>query len=137
MYYFLLILMLILGRLIHYRFAHVGSHLLKKLNIESYKFPFKGKYKLGDFKKDLNNCDACCSCKQVEKIIRSPSLKSDSLLDLIHSDTRGKSRVPGLYHGCYFVTFTDDLSGKCEVFILKSLKEVVLSFNKYKDQKEL
>ncbi|RKF61714.1 hypothetical protein OnM2_039083 [Erysiphe neolycopersici] len=58
-------------RLIHYRFAHVGSHLLKKLNIESFKFPFQDKNKLGDFKKNLSNCDVCCSCKQVEKINRT------------------------------------------------------------------
>lgn len=114
-------------KLIHFRFAHAGPHLLKKLDVSRLKIPIKRTKEALKFKIDpvaLRTCDVCNSCKQVEKINKHSSNKVLGLLEVIHSDTWGKCRVAGIFGALYFVTFTDDASRESEVYLLKSTKEV-------------
>ncbi|KAI0991422.1 hypothetical protein K3495_g16765 [Podosphaera aphanis] len=85
----------------------------------------------------LEGCDVCNSCKQVEKINRQPAAKSSTKLELIHSDTWGKSRISGIHGSLYFVSFIDDASRESEIYLLKSTKEVPSRFKDYKEKKEL
>ncbi|KAI0992500.1 hypothetical protein K3495_g15685, partial [Podosphaera aphanis] len=126
-------------KLLHSRLGHIGSHLLKNLDISTFSLPLI-RNDVQDFQidtKTLANCDICNSCKQVEKINRGPAVRSSTPLELIHSDTWGKCRVPGIFGSSYFVSFTDDASRESTIYVLKSLKEVRDSFGKYKQQKEL
>ncbi|KAI0992706.1 hypothetical protein K3495_g15479 [Podosphaera aphanis] len=128
-----------IAQLLHTRLGHVGSHFLKKLDISKFELPSssgKGSDPPLDLK-PLTTCDVCNSCKQVENINRGPSTRSSTTLELIHSDTWGKCRIPGIFGSLYFVSFTDDSSRESEIFLLKSTKEVKDSFAQYKEKKEL
>lgn len=76
-------------------------------------------------------------CKQVEKINRGLLSKSSNILELIHSDTWGKCRTPGVFGSLYYVTFTDDCSRETKVYLMKSKSEVPHYFRMYKEIKEL
>lgn len=127
------------SELIHHRFAHVGSHLLDKICVSDLKLPSLTSKDLQDFhldKENLKSCDVCNSCKQIEKINRGPLLTSPVVLQLIHSDTWGKCRYPGIFGSLYFVTFTDDCSRESEVYLMKNKTEVSKHFQLYKETKE-
>lgn len=127
-------------KLIHHRLAHVGPHLLKNIDVSEFDLPILKSRTSKDFFIDkiaLNSCDVCNSCKQVEKINKGPVLKSCGILDLIHSDTWGKCRVPGVFGSFHFVTFTDDFTRECTLYLMKNKSEVPFFFKKFKEQKEL
>ncbi|KAI0994024.1 hypothetical protein K3495_g14159 [Podosphaera aphanis] len=126
-------------KLLHSRLGYVGSHFLKKLDISKFSLSSSsGKTsQLSLDIKSLTACDICNSCKQVETINRNPALRSSTILELVHSDTWGKCRIPGIFGSLYFVSFTADSSRESEIFLLKSTKEVNNSFIQYKEKKEL
>ncbi|KAI1005432.1 hypothetical protein K3495_g2785 [Podosphaera aphanis] len=126
--------------LIHHRLAHVGPRFPKNidhtiLNLSNIKVKDPNIFRFDT--NSLSSCDVCHSCKQVERINRVPASRSSSVLELIHSDTWVKCRVPGIYGSLYFVTFTDDASRECKVYNLKSLQEVPKCFKDYRQKKEL
>lgn len=84
----------------------------------------------------LKCCDICNKCKPIENINRGPVEISSNALDLIHSDTWGKFRFPGVLGGQYYVTFADDFTRESEVFIMKAKTEVPKFFQLYKEKKE-
>ena len=127
------------NELVHQRFAHVGTDILSKLNVSDLDLVSLRSKDIEDFRFDkriLHSCNVCNLCKRVEKINRGPVSVSLNLLDLVHSDTWGKCRVPGIFGSLYFVTFTDDYSKESEVFMMKSKKEVPRCFQLYMEKKE-
>ena len=125
--------------ILHQRFAHLSCRLLQNVDISDFHPPIIRSKDTSDFRMDnkvLKKCDVCNSCKQVERINREPVPRSCRPLEIIHSDTWGKCRVPGIFHSLYFVSFTDDYSRESEVFLLKSKSHVPLCFKSYKDKKE-
>ncbi|KAI0994754.1 hypothetical protein K3495_g13427 [Podosphaera aphanis] len=76
-------------------------------------------------------------CKQVEVVNRGPIPSSSGVLDLIHSDTWGKSRVSGIFNSFYFVSFTDGCSRESAIYMMKNKSDVPHYFEKYKEKKEL
>jgi len=54
------------------------------------------------------------------------------ILDYIHFDLRGPSRVPSFGGKCYMLTFVDDFSRKVWVYFLRHKNEVVHMFKKFK-----
>lgn len=107
---------------------------MTELNLTTIKKQEKTSFYLD--KNVLKSCDVCNKCKQVEKINRGPVEISSSALDLIHSDTWGKFRFPGILGGQYYVTFTDDFSRESEVYIMKTKTDVPKIFKLYKEKKE-
>lgn len=76
--------------LMHQRFAHVGPHILEKIDVSKLQLPNLRSKNIQGFhidKKILNSCNVCKLCKQVEKINRGPLTKSSSVLNLVHSNT--------------------------------------------------
>ena len=74
------------------------------------------------------------------KIIRNPFPKvkrKTKLLDLIHSDLCDMHNTPTLGGKKYFVTFIDDCSRYCYVYLLHSKDEALDKFKVYKSEVEL
>ncbi|KAI1007401.1 Retrovirus-related Pol polyprotein from transposon TNT 1-94 [Podosphaera aphanis] len=124
--------------LLHHRFAHAGSHLLEKINVSEtsiLKPRLAQEFRID--KQALQSCDTCNPCKQVEKINRGPISASPKVLELIHSDTWGRCRTPGIFNSLYFITFTDDCSRESSVYLMKNKSDVPHYFNMYREKKEL
>src|SRR3954467_11075985 len=86
-------------------------------------------------RKELEKCKVCARSKIVRKPFGSVQRESQ-LLDLVHTDicelneilTRGGRR--------YYITFIDDASRFCYVYLLKSKDEALDSFRRYKSEVE-
>ena len=110
----------------HRRLGHVSEKTLKNMhNMELIKID----------RKELEKCEVCARSKIVRKPFGSVQRESQ-ILDLIHTDicelngilTRGGKR--------YYITFIDDASRFCYVYLLKSKDEALDSFKKYKSEVE-
>src|ERR1044072_7045615 len=74
------------------------------------------------------------------KITRQPFKKierSSKVLDLIHSDVCDLHGWPTIGGKKYFVTFIDDCSRFCYVYLMHSKDEVLDKFKIFKEQVEL
>ncbi|KAI0997101.1 hypothetical protein K3495_g11087 [Podosphaera aphanis] len=126
--------------ILHHKFGHVGARLLKNIKVSEFKPSIIKAGEANDFhinEKDLQTCDTCNLCKQVEKINRGLQPKSSIKLELINLDTWGKFRVPGIFGSLYFVTFTDYCSREVMLYLMKSKSDVPHYFRAYKENKEL
>ena len=85
------------------------------------------------------NFDSCTTC-MLTKITRQPfkSVKRSSrVLDLIHSDVCDLHGWPTIGGKKYFVTFIDDCTRFCYVYLMHSKDEVLDKFKMFKAQVEL
>ena len=73
----------------------------------------------------------------LKKINKGPINRSSEVLELIHSDTWGKCRVPGVFGSSYFVSFTDDYSRESVIYLMKDKSDVPHYFQLYKKDKKL
>ena len=84
------------------------------------------KQSLVDGKKfgNLGFCEQCI-CGKHKRVSYKPDLHNTmEILDYIHSDLRGPSRMPSL-SGCnYLLTFIDDFSRKVRCYFIKHKIEV-------------
>lgn len=71
-----------------------------------------------------------------KKFERRTDESSSGILDLIHSDIGGKISPPSIGGGNYYVTFLDDFSNFCTVYILKRKSEVFEKFQVFKEMVE-
>ena len=81
-----------------------------------------------------NTCEICVEAKMTRKSFKTID-RDSNLLELIHSDvcdsgitTRGGTK--------YFVTFIDDLSKYCYLYLIKTKDEVLSKFKVYKGKVE-
>ena len=120
---------LIDDNLLHRRFCH--------LNYESMRNMIRNNSVRGldpniEIKNDF--CESCCD----GKIHRNPfpsktdNHKKYGVLGLIHTDVCGKLTPQSMGGGSYFVTFIDDFSRYCWVYILKQKSEVFDTFKAWK-----
>ncbi|KAJ0599135.1 putative RNA-directed DNA polymerase [Helianthus annuus] len=87
---------------------------------------------------DMQNCSKCHTCK-LTKITRKPfkDVERDSkVLELIHSDLFDFHSTPSLGNKKYVVTFIDDASRFCYVYLLHSKDEALDKFKIYKQEVE-
>ncbi len=87
---------------------------------------------------DIKN-DNCKTC-MLNKITRTPFRKverSSNILELIHSDLCDFHSTPSLGNKKYVITFIDDYSRFCYVYLLHSKDEVLSMFKVYKTEVEL
>ena len=85
------------------------------------------------------NMEKCRTC-MLTKITRKPfpNVQSISnLLELIHSDLCDMHSTPSLGGKKYFITFIDNYSRFCYVYLLNSKDEAMNKFNVYKNEVEL
>lgn len=106
----------------HRRLAHINFAALNSLlNIKV---------------KHDTQCIVCAEGKQSRKPFNDSGTRASGLLDLVHSDVCGPISIRSHGHARFFVTFIDDFSRKCFVYVLKSKGEVFTQFLKFKERVE-
>ncbi|KAF1318440.1 Gag-pol polyprotein, partial [Globisporangium splendens] len=74
-------------------------------------------------------CDGCAIGKQTRASFHdSTKVRSNSLLDIVHSDVCGPMQTPTFSGKRYFATFIDDKSRYCVVYLMQSKSEVFDKF---------
>lgn len=111
----------------HFRLGHLNVNDMKKL------VDRKMAHGLDKLKVDTHNkfCESCVLGKQA--ILPFPpknEVRSNRILQLIHTDVCDYSRVPAHDGTKYFVTFTDDFSRASMVYCIKRKSDV---FEKFKE----
>ena len=84
----------------------------------------------------MSACDACHHGKLTAKPFVRRTEKCTKLLEIVHSDLCEPSKMRSEGGNQYFVTFKDDFSGWCELYLLKSKDQVFETFKKYKSYAE-
>lgn len=82
-----------------------------------------------------SRCEICVQAKFTRKPFKSVN-RSTSALQLVHSDVCDSNRIPTRGGNKYFVTFIDDYSKFCYVYLLKTKDEVLDKFKIYKAEVE-
>nr|KAJ0189226.1 hypothetical protein LSAT_V11C800430080 [Lactuca sativa] len=88
---------------------------------------------------DMQNNEKCKTC-MLTKITRQPFkdvVRESKVLDLIHNDLCDSHATPSLGNKKYVVTFIDDASRYCYIYLLHSNDEALDKFKIYKQQFEL
>ena len=81
-----------------------------------------------------------CSTCMLNKITRNPFRKverTSNILDLIHSDLCDFYSTPSLGNKRYMITFIDDYSRFCYVYLLHSKDEALNMFKIFKNEVEV
>jgi Integrase core domain. len=79
-------------------------------------------------------CAACAAGKQHRRPFDAVEVRADKPLQLVHSDLCGEFPMKSLGGGRYFITFTDDCTRYCRVYILKNKKAATIlrAFEEYR-----
>ena len=83
-----------------------------------------------------NKCETCTESKFARQSFKSVQERSNELLSLIHSDLCDFKAIPSRGGKNYFITFIDDYSKYCYVYLLHSKDEALNSFKTYKAEVE-
>ncbi|KAG8480135.1 hypothetical protein CXB51_024911 [Gossypium anomalum] len=115
-------------RLWHMRLGHAGEKALQTLAKQGL---LKG---VNSCK--LEFCEHCVLGKQTRVKFGSTIHNTKGILDYVHSDVWGPTKVASLGGLHYFVTFVDDYSRKVWVYLMKRKSEVLGAFLKWKKMVE-
>lgn len=116
------------ARLWHRRLGHVNSNDLQKMRKGAVEGVF---YKdRADIQK--SNCEVCCEGKQSRLPFPSANHRSETLLEVVHSDLCGPMETRSIGQARYFVLFVDDASRMAFVYFLKEKNQVFQKFKEYK-----
>ena len=77
---------------------------------------------------DFSDWDVCLDCikgKQTKYISKNPATRSSQLLELIHTDICGPFDAPSFGGEKYFITFINDFSRYCYLYILHEKSQSV------------
>ncbi|GKC24792.1 zinc finger, CCHC-type containing protein [Tanacetum coccineum] len=88
------------------------------------------------FDMDTEKCKTCMLTKITKKPFQNVKPKIE-VLELIHSDLCDLHAIPSLGNKKYFVTFIDDASRFCYVYLLHSKDEALDKFKVFKNEVEL
>ena len=83
-----------------------------------------------------NKCEICTEFKFARQSFKSVQERSNELLSLIHNDLCDFKAIPSRGGKNYFITFIDDYSKYCYVYLLHSKDEALNSFKTYKAEVE-
>jgi transposase InsO family protein len=81
-------------------------------------------------------CEYCVTSKQQRLKFDTSTTKSKCILDLIHSDV-WQAPVVSLGGARYFVSFIDDFSKRCWVYLIRRKADVLAVFKTFKARVEL
>ncbi|KAM0968159.1 hypothetical protein TB1_015836 [Malus domestica] len=84
---------------------------------------------------DLKDCIDCCKGK-LTKVKKKSSIRSQKLLEVIHTDVCGPFPIKTLCGNIYFVTFIDDYSRFTYLYLIKDKTSVFECFKKFKTEVE-
>ena len=88
------------------------------------------------FNENVEKCKTCMLTKITRQPFKSITRKS-IILELIHSDLCDLHATPSLGHKKYFITFIDDASRFCYVYLLHTKDEALDKFKIYKTEVEV
>ena len=111
----------------HNRLGHVNYKRLKEMSRLEL---------IPDFDGNIEKCKTC----MLTKITRSsfPNVQRiTKLLELIHSDLGDFHSTPSLEGKKYYVTFIDDFTRYCQVYLLNVKNEALDKFRIFKNESEL
>ena len=77
---------------------------------------------------DFSDWDICLDCiegKQTKQISKDYAIRSNELLELIHTDICGPFDVPSWGGEKYFIAFIDDFSCYCYLYLLHERSQSV------------
>ena len=80
-------------------------------------------------------CEVCVQAKQTRKSFKSVE-RNTQLLDLVHSDICDSNRPPTRSGNKYFVTFIDDCSKYCYLYLIGHKDDMFSKFKIYKAEVE-
>ncbi|GKC54478.1 zinc finger, CCHC-type containing protein [Tanacetum coccineum] len=86
--------------------------------------------------KSFEKCVSCMSGKMAKKPYSHQVERAKDLLGLIHTDVCGPFKIMSRQGASYFVTFTDDFSRYCYVYLLKHKHEVFENFKVFQKEVE-
>jgi len=111
----------------HLRYGHLNCGSLMLLE--------KNKMVFGILKLEHTSrmCEVCVMGKQHRKPFLKKSLRASQPLDLVYLDVCGCISPTSIGGSMYFLTFTDDFSGKTWIYVLKEKKEVLSKFKEFKN----
>jgi hypothetical protein len=103
----------------HRRLGHLGVKMVKQMlpDCNLQKVPLK--------------CSVCLEGKLTRAPFTKSETKSTRCFDLIHSDVCGPFPVDALHGYRYFVTFIDDKSKFCFIYLIKWKSEVLEKFKEF------
>lgn len=78
------------------------------------------------------SCDVCHLGKMTAKPFSTREKKSTRILEIVHTDLCQPSKIRSEGGNRYFVSFIDDLSGWCMLYMLKGKDQVFETFKSYK-----
>ena len=111
----------------HARLGHMNFDTLRRLSAKEYipKLNIDSKYK----------CETCVEAKLTRSSFKHVE-RNTKVLDLIHSDICDLKFAPTRGGNKYFITFVDDCTKYCYVYLLKSKDEAIDKFKIYKEEVE-
>lgn len=114
----------------HRRLGHLNNVDLMKIMKKA-----KCKVPISD-SKDLINCEVCIQGKMTRKPFPTGRSPRNTLLEVVHSDVVGPIRIRSMNQEKYFITFVDDASRWCEVYLLGQKSGALTAFKMYKNRIE-
>ncbi|KAL4348199.1 hypothetical protein GQ457_17G003570 [Hibiscus cannabinus] len=111
----------------HLRYGHLGFSGMKLL--------LKAKMVNGlpEINPPNQLCEACIKGKQhIQSFEVGKSWRARRPLEIIHTDIAGPFDIPSLGGNRYYLTFIDDYSRKCWVYVLKEKSEALAKFKEFK-----
>ena len=111
----------------HGRLGHVNFNSLRRI-LKLNHIPF-------DEIQKHNKCETCAEAKTTRAIFPN-AFRNTKPLDLVHSDVCDLSATPSRGGNEYFITFVDDCTKYCYVYLMKSKDESVHKFALFKKEVE-
>jgi transposase InsO family protein len=108
----------------HARFGHINYDsliLMKQKDIQG----------LPTIPKQLSQCDACILGKHSKQPFHDSTFRASRKLGLIHSDLCGPMHVPSTNGNKYLMTFIDDYTRMCWVYLLKEKSQAFDTFKNF------
>ena len=81
--------------------------------------------------KKRNKCDACILGKHSKHHFQGSKFRACRTLEMIHSDLCASMSIPSTNGNKYLVTFVDDYSRMCWVYLLKTKSEAFQTFKNF------
>ena len=79
----------------------------------------------------LKQCDACILGNHSKQLFHDSHSRAHRKLELIHSDLCGPMHVPSANGNKYMMTFIDDYTRMCWVYLLKNKSDVFQTFKNF------
>lgn len=79
----------------------------------------------------LFQCEMCQLAKHTRAPVHALKYKSSKPFALIHSDLWGPSRIKNLTGTRWFITFTDDHTRTCWIYLLRDKTEAAQTFKNF------